>query len=228
MSKFYILSVILHGIAIFFLFGFTQDEEIKFKEKNTVVVSVKNRRAVSDNTDISSIKESEKKGETVVSQEKIVEKEVMKEERKEIEKKEVITKKKVEVKKQEKKEQKSTKAEEVHNEFKDQNRFLQGEDGIFTATSQDGIEYEILKEIDPQYPIKAKKIGYNGVGIVKVKFLVDIDGTVKKIEFISGESRFGFREEVEKVLKKWKFKPIIYKGKVIKVYFEKEFKFKKS
>lgn len=93
MSKFYILSVILHGIAIFFLFGFTKDEEIKFKEKNTVAVSVKNRRAVSDNTDISSIKESEKKEETVVSQEKIVEKEVMKEERKEIEKKEVITKK---------------------------------------------------------------------------------------------------------------------------------------
>ncbi|MGL5613734.1 energy transducer TonB, partial [Cetobacterium sp.] len=110
----------------------------------------------------------------------------------------------------------------------DQNRFLQGEDGVFTAISLDGIEYEILKEVDPQYPIKARKIGYNGVGSIKVNFLVDIDGTVKDVKFISGESKFGFREEVEKALKKWKFKPIIYKGKIIKVHFEKEFKFKKN
>ena len=92
----------------------------------------------------------------------------------------------------------------------------------------DGIEYEILKEVDPQYPIKARKIGYNGVGSIKVNFLVDTDGTVKDIKFISGESKFGFREEVEKALKKWKFKPIIYKGNIIKVHFEKEFKFKKN
>ncbi len=234
MNKFYILSAILHGIVIFFLFGFAKDEELKFREKNTMIVSVKNRRAVSNNSNISSVKQSEQKEEVqdekVIPEEKPVEEEKTKEKVKKIIKKEEVKKKKSETKKSDNKEQKnkSNKVKESYNEFEDQNRFLQGEDGVFTAVSLDGIEYEILKEVDPQYPIKARKIGYNGIGSVKVKFLVDTDGTVKEIKFISGESKFGFREEVEKALRKWKFKPIIYKGKIIKVHFEKEFKFKKN
>ncbi|MHA4988266.1 energy transducer TonB [Cetobacterium somerae] len=234
MNKFYILSAILHGMVIFFLFGFARDEELKFKEKNTMIVSVKNRRAVSNNSNISSVKQSEQKEEAqdekVIPKEKPVEEEKPKEKVKKIIKKEEIKKKKSETKKSDNKEKKNTsnKVKESYNEFEDQNRFLQGEDGVFTAVSLDGIEYEILKEVDPQYPIKARKIGYNGVGSIKVNFLVDTDGTVKDIKFISGESKFGFREEVEKALKKWKFKPIIYKGNIIKVHFEKEFKFKKN
>lgn len=229
MNKFYILSAILHGIVIFFLFGFAKDEELKFKEKNTMVVSVKNRKAVSNSSNISSVKRSEQKEEIqeekIRPKEKQVEEEIIREKVKKIVKKEEVNKKKLDTKEQK---NRSNKVKESYNEFKDQNRFLQGEDGVFTAVSLDGIEYEILKEVDPQYPIKARKIGYNGIGSVKVKFLVDIDGIVKEIKFISGESKFGFREEVEKALRKWKFKPIIYKGKRIKVYFEKEFKFKKN
>lgn len=234
MNKFYILSAILHGIVIFFLFGFAKDEELKFREKNTMIVSVKNRRAVSNNSNISSVKQSEQKEEVqdekVIPEEKPVEEEKTKEKVKKIIKKEEVKKKNLEAKKLDNKEQKnkSNKVKESYNEFEDQNRFLQGEDGVFTAVSLDGIEYEILKEVDPQYPIKARKIGYNGIGSIKVNFLVDIDGTVKDVKFISGESKFGFREEVEKALRKWKFKPIIYKGKIIKVHFEKEFKFKKN
>lgn len=234
MNKFYILSAIFHGIVIFFLFGFAKDEELKFKEKNTMVVSVKNRKAVSNNSNISSVKQSEQKEEIqeekIRPKEKQVEEDIIREKVKKIVKKEEVKKKNSETKKSDNKEQKnrSNKVKESYNEFEDQNRFLQGEDGVFTAVSLDGIEYEILKEVDPQYPIKARKIGYNGIGSVKVKFLVDTDGIVKEIKFISGESKFGFREEVEKALRKWKFKPIIYKGKIIKVHFEKEFKFKKN
>lgn len=234
MNKFYILSAILHGMIIFFLLGFAKDEELKFKEKNTMVVSVKNRRAISNNTNVSSVKENEQKEdakeEKIKVQEKSLEKEVVRDKVKKIVKKEEVKKKSLEAKKSINKEQKnkSNKVKESYNEFQDENRFLQGEDGVFTAVSLDGIEYEILKEVDPQYPIKARKIGYNSIGSVKVKFLVDTDGIVKEIEFISGESKFGFREEVEKALKKWKFKPIVYKGKIIKVHFEKEFKFKKN
>ena len=37
MNKFYILSAILHGIVIFFLFGFAKDEELKFNgEKSDI------------------------------------------------------------------------------------------------------------------------------------------------------------------------------------------------
>lgn len=249
MNKFYILSAVLHGAVILCLLGFAKDEELKFKEKNTMVVSVKNRKAVSNNSNISIAKENEKEKESEnekkeeeknIVEEKTVEKEIVEE--KIVKEKATKIVKKEEIKEKSKKnkdlknkkidnsESKSKSSEEkkVYNEFEDKNRFLQGEDGVFTAASLDGIEYEILKEVDPQYPMKAKKIGYSGMGSVKVKFLVDVDGSVKDIEFISGESKFGFREEVEKALKKWKFKPIVYKGKVIKVHFEKEFKFKKN
>ncbi len=241
MNKFYVVSALLHAIVILSILGFSKDEELRFKEKNTMVVSVKNRRAVSNSTDISSAKEtakdepqdekekaSDSKEKNPPEEKKFVE---------EIEIKKVVKKEKVKntgekkrVKKAENNDKKSDtdKKRGQYNEFRDQNRFLQGEDGVFTAVSLDGIEYEILKEVDPSYPIKARKIGYNGMGVVKVRFLVDLDGSIKNIEFISGENRFGFREEVEKALKKWKFKPIIYKGKAIRVHFEKEFKFKRG
>lgn len=232
MNKFYILSAILHGIVIFSIVGFSKDEELKFKEKTTMMVSVKNRKAVSNTANISLEKEEKKEEKTEEKTEKkedtLVEEKVMKKEsiKKESTKK-ILEKKKSKDKNLNKK-SKTIEKKEEYNEFKDQNRFLQGEDGIFTAVSLDGIEYEIKKEIDPQYPLKAKKIGYNGIGVVKVKFLVDLDGSIKNIEFISGENKFGFKEEVEKALKKWKFKPIIYRGKTIRVHFEKEFKFKRS
>ncbi|MGL4802701.1 MAG: hypothetical protein ACRC18_10585, partial [Cetobacterium sp.] len=92
MNKFYILSAILHGMVIFFLFGFAKDEELKFREKNTMIVSVKNRRAVSNNSNISSVKQSEQKEEVqdekVIPEEKPVEEEKTKEKVKKIIKKE--------------------------------------------------------------------------------------------------------------------------------------------
>lgn len=229
MNKFYLLSAFLHGIIIFSIIGFSKDEEIKFKEKNSVIVSVKNRKAISNITNVSLEKEKKEKKEKSIEN-KVEEKKKTLVEEKVIKKdntKKIIEKKKSKDSSLNKKDKVSEKKEK-YNEFKDQNRFLQGEDGVFTAVSLDGIEYEIIKEIDPQYPLKAKKIGYNGVRVVKVKFLVDLDGSIKNIEFISGETKFGFKEEVEKALKKWKFKPIIYKGKIIRVHFEKEFKFKKG
>ncbi|MDX8336777.1 energy transducer TonB [Candidatus Cetobacterium colombiensis] len=231
MNKFYILSAILHGIIIFVLFGFSKDEELKFKEKNTMIVSIKARKAISNNVEINSKIESfEEKNLEDIKEEKIEKKvekkEIINEIKKTTKKLDQSSKKKLEVKKQ--KINSSNSKKEIYNEFKDQNRFLKGEDGIFTAVSLDGIEYEIIKEIDPQYPIKARKIGYNGTGVVKVNFLVDVDGSIQDIKFIAGETKFGFKEEVEKSLKKWKFKPILYKGKKIRVHFEKEFKFKKN
>ena len=53
-----------------------------------------------------------------------------------------------------------------------------------------------------------------------------VKGNIKNIKFISGETRYGFKEEVFKALEQWKFKPIEYKGKKIKVSFEKTFIFK--
>jgi protein TonB len=87
-----------------------------------------------------------------------------------------------------------------------------------------GIKVVILNEIPPVYPELALKMGYRKETIVKVKFLVNEDGIVEDIEFYT-HSKYGFEKEVEKALKKWKFKPILYKGKPTSIYFYKIFNF---
>ncbi|MEG0068933.1 MAG: TonB family protein [Cetobacterium sp.] len=232
MIKFYLASIIVHLIIIGVGFKILNPKELKFVEKKNMIVSVQNQRAISKFQEVNSNKSlSEEKVKEEVKEESI--KEVAKEEIKpkeeklvkKIEKKEsikkVVNKKTVAKKVEKEKIEKST-----YNEFQDRNRFIQGTDGVFTAVYSEGIEFEILKEVDPSYPIRAKKIGYKGLGNVNVKFLVNLDGKISEIIFLNGEMGYGFKEEVEKALKNWRFKPIEYKGKIIKVYFEKEFKFR--
>ncbi|MGL4971278.1 MAG: energy transducer TonB [Cetobacterium sp.] len=230
MSKFYVLSGFLHILVIALILFSGREKEQKFKEKNTIIVSVKNRKAISNEVRVNS------KPKEVIPEVKNYSKEDYKKEEKKKDTKVLKNDSKIiEKLKSSRKEEKSSvekieiqKEKQIYNEFQDINKFLQGEDGVFTAVSLDGIEYEILKEVDPKYPIRAKKMGYKGMGSIRVKFLVDIDGTVKNIVFLSGEQKFGFKEEVEKALKQWRFRPIKYKNKKIKLYFEKEFKFKKN
>lgn len=66
---------------------------------------------------------------------------------------------------------------------------------------------------------------YNKTVIVEAKFLVGTDGSVEDIKIIKSHEKFGFDKEVISALKKWKFKPVVYKGRNIKVYFNKEFIF---
>lgn len=238
MNKFYGISFLIHLIVILFIFKLSDYEEIKFVKKSTMIVSVKTNRGRSSSAlkNLSGSKEIEKK----VKKPKKVEKIKEVKEIKEVKKVEIPKKtkkiKKIKSKKNIRKEVKKIKKVEIkkesnekaaYNEFQDKNRFIQGKDGIFTAISSKGIEYEILKEIDPKYPIIAKKMGYKGQGEVNTSFLVDINGNIKNIKIISGEEKFGFKNEVIKALKKWKFKPIVYKGRKIEVQFEKSFKFKK-
>lgn len=229
MIKFYLASIIVHLIIIGVGFKILNPKELKFVEKKSMIVSVQNQRAISKFQEVNSNKslsEEEVKEEAIkeVAKEEIK----PKEEKlvKKIEKKESVKKvvdKRTEVKKVEKEKKKE---KSIYNEFEDKNRFIQGADGTFTAVYSEGIEFEILKEVDPSYPIRAKKIGYKGLGNVNVKFLVNLDGKISEIIFLNGEMGYGFKEEVEKALKSWRFKPIEYKGKIIKVYFEKEFKFR--
>ena len=103
--------------------------------------------------------------------------------------------------------------------------FSVGKDGIFTASSSDGIEYKILKQVEPDYPIQAERIRYKKKVVVSVRFLVGLKGEIEKIEIIQSHKKFGFDNEVQKALKQWKFHPIYYKNKNIKVYFTKNFIF---
>lgn len=104
--------------------------------------------------------------------------------------------------------------------------FSIGEDGNIIASSADGIDYHILKQVEPQYPTAAKKVRYSKQVVIKVKFLVGLHGKIEDIQIIQGHNKLGFDKAVIDALHQWEFKPIYHKGKNIKVYFTKDFVFK--
>lgn len=91
-----------------------------------------------------------------------------------------------------------------------------------------GLIYETISSPEPQYPAQAKKIRLKEQVIIKTRFLVGLDGRVEAIEILSGTDRYGFRNEVQKTLKFWRFKPIFYKNENIKLYFYKDFTFQQK
>lgn len=100
----------------------------------------------------------------------------------------------------------------------------------YIAKNQDieGLNYKILASSDPDYPILAKKANYKNTVIVKTRFLVNGEGKIEEIKFYDEEIKFGFHDEVEKSLKKWKFSPVKLNGEATKMYFYKTFVFKLS
>lgn len=103
--------------------------------------------------------------------------------------------------------------------------FIADGDGTYIALTSEGINYQIINEVEPDYPSQAESIGYSNQVKVTVKFLVGLKGNVEKAEIIKSHKDLGFDAEVMKAIKKWRFKPIFHKGKNIKVYFTKTFVF---
>lgn len=103
--------------------------------------------------------------------------------------------------------------------------FISDGDGSYIALSSKGINYEIINEVEPDYPSQAESIGYSKQVKVTVKFLVGLKGNVEKAEITQSHKDLGFDAEVMKAIKKWRFKPIYHNGKNIKVYFVKTFVF---
>lgn len=88
-----------------------------------------------------------------------------------------------------------------------------------------GIGYKIKREVQPEYPIMAKRANFKNEVVIQTKFLVGLDGRVEDIIFLDDFTSYGFRKEVEKALRKWEFAPIVYQGHNIKMYFYKDFRF---
>lgn len=148
-------------------------------------------------------------------------------EKKTIEKKEIKKSQNTQNKKQPHKNLvKENQKETVEEILTKSGNFMANSDGTYTALSAKGINFEILNQIDPNYPRQAEVIRYNKTVIVEARFLVGLDGRVEKIEILKSHEKFGFDKEVIQALKKWKFKPITYGDKKLKVYFVKEFIFK--
>ena len=120
-------------------------------------------------------------------------------------------------------------AEKQDTDKKTEENFIQTNDGSLAAKNQwvDGLIIKYINTPNPKYPSLAKKLGVKGEFLVKVRFLVDIHGDVEEIKFYSDPlcKKYGFENEVKKVIQNWKTEPIRFHEKLVKVYFYKTFRF---
>lgn len=237
MKKYFLIAAVIHSFFFIHISSKNTLGNPDFSIKKNIPISY---NAVNSRENIS--------GAEIIKQEKIGE---IKEEKTEPVKNEEIksvpefeskmTRDKKDIKEEEKKPEKNKKTENKkpqkksetvkkenknsgENTIKETN-FIENSDGTYTAVSSKGIDFKILKEISPNYPRQAEMARYNKTVIVEAKFLVGTDGSVEDIKIIKSHEKFGFDKEVISALKKWKFKPVVYKGRNIKVYFNKEFIF---
>ena len=207
--KFYIISLALHLIFIFFTANFL-DMDLRKEPKNIVVYL--NKVNIEGKGEFSLLGDIDKK--EIVSEEKIEEK------IKKIQKSsKVIKNKSGDSKKKDKKIENRT-----LNSFRD---FIKDGKGTYIGDEKlnQGIGYKLKKDIYPDYPEMAKKMGLKKEVLIQTKFLVGLDGKIEEIIFIDNFTKYGFQKEVERALKQWEFEPIFFNGKNIKMYFYKDFRF---
>lgn len=238
--RYFILALIVHGL-LFLKLPINRVEKTNPPIKHSVAIEFHQIKAsspplASATEIVTPIVEQPKQQEVV--KEKPMEKKVL--EKKETIKKEKLqpkksVKKKVVNKEIEKKKIESTPVPEtssVPTEKTSGSNILSGDkilqnngDGTYTALSNNGIRYKIIKEIAPDYPKQAETIKYKKRVVVKAKFLVDEKGEVQNITIVQSHKKLGFDDAVISALKKWRFSPIHYNNEIIKVYFQKEFVF---
>lgn len=251
MKKYVLISLIVH-LAILFLFATIKTDEVEKEKlvKNEVVPIAFVAKQTSDNPGAKTLdtqerekpKEEKPKSEPKIEK-KVEEKEV--EEKKPVEKKaEKTEEKKIESNIPDSSSKSSSESSSTSSSDKSSNHssdggspngnssgedlgsnFIADGDGTYIALTSEGINYQIINEVEPDYPSQAESIGYSNKVQVTVKFLVGLKGNVEKAEIIKSHKDLGFDAEVMKAIKKWRFKPIFHKGKNIKVYFTKTFVF---
>lgn len=242
MTKYIIIALILHS---FFFININRNQTLgdpNFSIRRNIAISynVINKDERADNMRMEQAFQEEVESEPEKEIEKKVEKEPepeikskMSKEKKEEEKKE---KPKEEPKKEKNKNKKDNKKKHEKKEitekkpnpddvFTKSGNFTANADGTYTAISSKGIDFKIITQIDPAYPRQAEAIRYNKTVSVEARFLVDLNGNVEDIKILKSHSKLGFDREVIAALKRWKFRPIQYNGRRIKVYFNKEFIF---
>ncbi|MGL5970675.1 MAG: energy transducer TonB [Cetobacterium sp.] len=231
MNKFYIFSLFIHAIFFLVLLNHPKVEEKKVISKKETSITFKNNKPKKaelenkseSNKEVTEIQEVPQFKERIEEAPKIIQKTELK--KLSPKKNKILKEKKSENNKVVQKKESRIKVEK-YDEFTDKNKFTSDVDGTLTALFSEGIEFHILKEVEPKYPIRAKKMGYNKTCKINVQFTVNLRGEIENLKFISGEEGYGFKEEVFKALYLWKIKPITYKNKKIKIKVEKEFIFK--
>lgn len=114
----------------------------------------------------------------------------------------------------------------VTDVFGNNKNFKLNGDGSYTALSSKGINYKIISSPPPAYPAKADQGRYRRDVSVRARITVGLRGNVENVQILSGNSGMGFDDEVRKALRSWKFKPIYYNNRNIKMQFTRTFHFK--
>lgn len=225
--KFYIFSFLCHLLLLFTIYT-KPVKDVKLDSKNVLVYlsELKTENNTPAPAPLQSLIQSEPKKEEKAKEEKKIEKKIEKKVVKKIVKKEV--KKKEETVKEKTGEE--TNKETVTDNSVPYNPLaglVKAGTGTYIGDQKSGggIRYRIKREVEPEYPILAKRANYRNEVVIKTKFLIGLNGKVEEIIFLDNFTSYGFRKEVEKALKKWEFDPIIYHGEKIKLYFYKDFRF---
>ena len=109
-------------------------------------------------------------------------------------------------------------------------------DGVAVGTgSMENVVYEagevdeqaqVLREIQPKFPEKAKRMGVSGY--VKVLIVIDVYGDVAQAQVLTQEpAGYGFDNEALKAVRQWKFSPAHLGGYPVAQKATKEFRFVK-
>jgi protein TonB len=86
------------------------------------------------------------------------------------------------------------------------------------------IEAKSLKEVQPAYPERAKKLGISGY--VKVYLVIDIYGNVTQTQILTVDPPgYGFETVSLAAIREWKFEPAKLGGYPVAQKATKEFKF---
>lgn len=235
MKKFLVIAMALHSLLFLNYNRYQTLGDSNISVRTNIPISYNVISAEQRLDGINQIKGGEEKQpEPEIKKEENVPK-LEKKEEPEIKSKMSRDKKKEEVKKEEKKSENPKQTKKIKKEtaekinpddiFTKNGNFTTNSDGTYTAVSSKGISFEIISQIDPDYPRQAEVIRYNKTVVVEVRFLVDLNGNVEDIKILKSHEKFGFDKEVISAVKKWKFKPIVYNNRKIKVYFNKEFIF---
>ena len=107
-------------------------------------------------------------------------------------------------------------------------------DGVTVGTgSMENVVYEagevdeqaqVLREIQPKFPEKAKRMGVSGY--VKVLIVIDVNGDVAQAQVLTQEpAGYGFDNEALKAVRQWKFSPAQLGGFPVAQKATKEFRF---
>lgn len=90
-----------------------------------------------------------------------------------------------------------------------------GGTGIFQGTQLDGLP-QILRQVEPDYPLAARKAGIETRIVVRA--LIEPDGSVSQVEVVRGAPELGFDASAIEAIRQWLFSPPKVAGVAVRAW----------